>query len=297
MTRSGALGRAAAALAFACLPLTVLANDTAEKSRSSVQLNSVTGWEHARLDYDLTAVRSGNEAAPAIFLTELPDGIADIRDVQTRKRTFIRLILPLVLESNSRIQVTRGYLEQLAGQDVLFAHEQAWLDEMAADYDLDPARPDLIEALLHRVDIVPPSLAIAQSITESGWGTSRFAQKGRALYGQRTWSRGRGIVPTERGSGETYEVRAFRSLLESVRSYMRNLNTHPAYDDLRQARAEMRSAGEPIDGYRLTEGLIRYAETGEKYVEELQALIRVNRLRDFDKAELETAMDRVASLR
>lgn len=252
--------------------------------------------ETARLDYDLKAVRRGEQAVPAVFASKLPEVLPEIRETRLKKRTFFRVVLPLILESNTRILAKREYLLDLSTRPTLAPEELEWLRELAQDYEVDPDAPDMTEELLRRVDIIPPSLAMAQSITESGWGTSRFAHNGRALYGQRTWSRGGGIIPKQRRSGETYEVRAFRSLLESVESYMRNLNTHPAYDELRRRRANDRDIGRPLSGHVLAAGLDRYAETGEQYVEELRTLMRVNRLADFDKASLRTIGDRLASL-
>lgn len=253
-------------------------------------------YEIVRLNYDLTAVREQRAAVPAVFATALPSGLGELRDVRLKKRSFIRLVLPLILESNNRIQAKREHLQALARKPVLRNVDRAWLAELAGDYDLDPETPELIEELLLRVDTVPVSLAIAQSITESGWGTSRFARNGRALYGQRTWSRGGGLVPKLRREGENYEVKAFRSLLESVEAYMRNLNTHPAYEDLRFIRAEYRAMGKRASGYALAAGLDRYAETGMQYVEELRMLMRVNRLSDFEAAVLDTGAGRVAWL-
>ncbi len=258
--------------------------------------SAALGWERAQLNYDLDAVRRGEAAAPAVFATALPGDIGSIRDVRQKKRTFIRLVLPLVLESNNRIMAKRRHLENIAESGWISADDRAWLRELAYDYDVDPDAANLIERLLHRVDIIPPSLAIAQSITESGWGTSRFARKGRALYGQRTWSKGAGIVPKARRSGQTFEVKAFRSLLESVTNYMRNLNTHPAYRDLRNRRAKMRAANQTIDGYQLASGLRLYAETGTRYVKEIRTLIRVNRLKDFDNAEIHGAGERITGI-
>lgn len=253
-------------------------------------------YEIVRLNYDLTAVREQRAAVPAVFATTLPSGLGELRDVRLKKRSFIRLVLPLILESNNRILAKREHLQGLARKTALRAGDRTWLAELAEDYDLDPETPELIDELLLRVDAIPVSLAIAQSITESGWGTSRFARNGRALYGQRTWSRGGGLVPERRREGEKYEVKAFRSLLESVEAYMRNLNTHPAYQDLRILRAEYRAAGKRPSGHALAAGLDRYAETGMQYVEELRMLMRVNRLADFESAELDAGGGRLAWL-
>lgn len=286
------------AAALVALPLLLQGAQATEARLKSSVVNgphSATIWEKGQLAYDLEAVRMGLEPTPPVFASHLPHDIAEIGDVKEKKRTFIRLVLPLILESNARIGMQRKQLTALASRpDRLSAKEREWLRDLAWQYGMDGAPRDVIGPLLLRVDIIPPSLAIAQSITESGWGTSRFAQNGRALYGQRTWNEGAGIVPKKRGAGATFEVKAFSSLMESVTAYMRNLNTHPAYAELRRARAEMRREARIIDGYVLAGGLTRYAETGQKYVNDLRALMRVNRLRDFDKNDVRIGGQRVA---
>ncbi len=254
---------------------------------------AASSWELRKLDYDLAAVRRGVAPVPAVFVSELPETLREIDDVATMKQTFIRLVLPLVLESNSRLQAKRQQVLELQQRLIerrlpLTPEHRAWLTELVTDYRVEADEPAAqIAALRMRVDIVPPSLALAQAVTESGWGRSRFAVRGNALYGQRTWSEGAGIVPHARAEGESYEVRAFRSLLQSVQMYMRNINRHPAYEELRARRAALRAAGAPVDGWTLAEGLTRYAETGEEYVEMLRDIIVANRFRDFDDAWIE----------
>jgi Bax protein len=158
--------------------------------------------------------------------------------------------------------------------------------ETAAKYRAAAESPRQIDfaALLRRADVVPPSLAITQSILESGWGTSRFARQGNALFGQRTWSAGtRGMDPQK---AEGFKVRAFDSLLGSVEAYVRNLNTSGAYADLRRQRARMRAADRRIDGYQLAGALTKYSEEGQTYVRKLRGLMRHNGLGAFDAARL-----------
>ena len=142
------------------------------------------------------------------------------------------------------------------------------------------------ETFLRRLDVVPPALAIAQAAAESGWGTSRFAHKGNAVFGQRTWNRGKGLVPRRRDADQRHEVKSFSDIGDSVRAYMMNLNCHPAYESYRRTRAEMRAAGAAFDSTKLARALTRYAEIGEAYVAILHRIIRVNRLRELDRATL-----------
>ena len=128
-------------------------------------------------------------------------------------------------------------------------------------------------------------MAIAQAAKETGWGTSRFAQEGNALFGQWTWS-GEGIKPAGAEDGTTHKVMKFVVLQASVKAYQRNLNTHSTYKNFRKARAEMRDENKPLDSMMLSKYLNKYAETGNQYVEVLQKIIKQNKLQDFDDAKL-----------
>ena len=135
------------------------------------------------------------------------------------------------------------------------------------------------------MDEVPVSLALAQAAKETGWGTSRFAQEGNALFGQWTWS-GEGLKPKEADESQGHKVMKFNVLQASVRAYQRNLNTHKTYKEFRLARAQLRDAGTPLDSIILSEYLDEYAETGQQYVKIIQKIIKQNDLKDFDNARL-----------
>ena len=135
------------------------------------------------------------------------------------------------------------------------------------------------------MDEIPVSLAIAQAAKETGWGTSRFAQEGNALFGQWTWS-GEGLKPKDADKNEGHKVMKFNVLQASVRAYQRNLNTHKTYKPFREARAKLRDNNKNLDSLVLSKYLDAYAETGEKYVDVLQQIIKQNNLQDFDDAKL-----------
>ena len=157
--------------------------------------------------------------------------------------------------------------------------DRAWLAELTDRYKVDGGD---VDELLRRVDAVPPSLALAQAAIESGWGTSRFAVEGNALFGQRTWDRGDGIAPAERAVGATHAVKAFPSLADSVGAYMLNLNRASAYRKFRDRRAELRRRGGPLSGLELAETLTLYSTERANYVRKVAAIIRQNRLQAFD---------------
>jgi len=238
--------------------------------------------------YRLAAIRAGRAAVPRLGLAALPRDIGSIDDVRLRKSLFLRSVLPLVLMVNEELRELRRELQSAialeAGPGGLSPRRRAWLVDLATRYGVDYGD---WAALLRRVDAVPVSLALAQAAQESGWGRSRFARNGNALFGQRTWNDTvPGLVPLRRDEDADHRVRAFPDLLSAVRTYMHNLNTHPAYDAFRRARAATRARGAAPDPLRLAETLTHYAELGEGYIDAVCALIRVNRLREFDGARL-----------
>ena len=160
--------------------------------------------------------------------------------------------------------------------------EKNWLNSKFKQYGV--TNKDF-STLKIRMDEIPVSMVIAQAAKETGWGTSRFAQEGNALFGQWTWS-GEGIKPSDADDDSTHKIMKFNVLQASVRAYQRNLNTHSSYKNFRSARAEMRDEGKKLDSMILSEYLIKYAETGTVYIKILQQIIRQNNLIDFDDAKL-----------
>lgn len=232
----------------------------------------------------------------------VPD-FGEIFDIRERKEAFFSYLMPAIQFENSQILTKRRMLtnmnERVARGEPLSAREQRWLNELATYYRVDlqvesDNFDEMYAALIRRVDIIPETLVLIQAANESGWGTSRFAQDARNFFGQWCWTAGCGIVPHARPEGQVYEVRLFDSMESSVRSYIRNLNTHFAYQDLRSIRQELRLNQQPITAVALSAGLIRYSERGEEYIEELNQMIRVNRpiiqeiLSEADTSELTT---------
>lgn len=248
-----------------------------------------------KIGYRLEDVRRGDGAVPRVYVKAMPKDIGEVPSIAKRKAVFIKTILPLVLRTNEELRAIREKVKALAARTAkgkaIAPVERAWL---AAQYDrFDVSRGDLAELLL-RVDVIPPSLAVAQAAEESGWGSSRFALEGRALFGQRTHSKLPGLVPENRAPGARFKVKSFQHLLEGVRSYAQNLNTHPAYDAFRAVRARMRAeAGRTrsLDVYRLVNALKNYSERGTDYLKTIKSIIRANDLRELDRARLRQALD------
>ncbi|MDC6469728.1 glucosaminidase domain-containing protein [Candidatus Pelagibacter sp.] len=232
-------------------------------------------------NYNLEDVRKTKLVKP-ISLTLLPHEIKKIENSQKRKNLFIQIILPLVIKENNNIKLDRKKLFSILNKSKNTKLEKNWLNSKFKQYGV--LNKDL-PTLKIRMDEVPTSMAIAQAAKETGWGTSRFAQEGNALFGQWTWS-GEGIKPSDADGSSTHKVMKFKVLQASVRAYQRNLNTHSSYKDFRSARAEMRDQGNKLDSMILTTYLDKYAETGKEYVRVLQQIIKQNNLVDFDDAKL-----------
>ena len=232
-------------------------------------------------DYSLEDVREKKLVKP-VALTLLPAEIKKIENTKKRKDFFIQIVLPLILQENNNIRVDRKRLFSIINKSNNTKLEIKWLEKKYKQYGV--ISKDL-STLKIRMDEIPVSLAIAQAAKETGWGTSRFAQEGNALFGQWTWS-GEGLKPKEADENKGHKVMKFNVLQASVRAYHRNLNTHSSYKNFRKARAELRDMRKPLDSIILSKFLDNYAETGEKYVEVLQQIINQNELKDFDDAKL-----------
>ena len=232
-------------------------------------------------NYNLKDVRK-NKLVKPISLDLLPKEIVKIENAKKRKDLFIQIILPLVIDENNNIKLDRIKLFSILNKSKNTRAEQEWLNVKFKQYGVVNKN---LSTLKVRMDEVPVSMTIAQAAKETGWGTSRFAQEGNALFGQWTWS-GEGIKPADAEDDSTHKVMRFKVLQASVKAYQRNLNTHSSYKDFRSARAELRDEGKKLDSIILTEYLDKYAETGKEYVKILQQIIRQNDLTDFDDAKL-----------
>ena len=233
------------------------------------------------LNYDLKSIRNGQKVKP-IYLTKLPKDLKTLGDTKTKRELFIKIVLPLILDENEKIVEDRKKLFKILGKNFNTVGERVWLKRRFKEYKIGDQ--DLAK-LKMRMDIIPVSIAIAQAANESGWGTSRFALEGNALFGQWTWSK-KGISPKNKDPDQSHKILQFQILKASVRAYKNNLNTHNAYQEFREARAKIRQEGKEIDGLDLTKYLKNYAAIKEKYVAILENIIKRNSLTDFDKANL-----------
>ena len=257
-------------------------SETTEVYDNTVSLNAETTLNlFDDLGYDLKGVRAGQKVKP-IYLTKLPKDLNTLGDTSKKRELFIKIVLPLILDENSKITEDRKKLFKILGKNFNTVGERVWLKRRFKEYKIEDK--DLAK-LKMRMDIIPVSIAIAQAANESGWGTSRFALEGNALFGQWTWSK-KGITPKNKDPNQSHKILQFQILKASVRAYKNNLNTHNAYKEFREVRAQLREEGKKIIGLDLTRYLKNYAAIGEKYVRILEDIIEKNSLTDFDKAEI-----------
>jgi len=252
------------------------------KSDNSVSLSAETTLNlFEDLNYDLKSIRNGQKVKP-IYLTKLPKDLKTLGDTKKKRELFIKIVLPLILDENNKITEDRKKLFKILGKNFNSVGERVWLKRRFKEYKIEDQD---LSALKIRMDIIPVSIALAQAANESGWGTSRFALEGNALFGQWTWSK-KGISPKIKDPDQNHKILQFQILKASVRAYKNNLNTHNAYKEFREVRAKLRQSGTKITGLALIKYLKNYSEIGVKYTEIIEGIIVHNSLTDFDKANL-----------
>ncbi len=242
-------------------------------------------------DYNLINVRKTKLVQP-FPIAHLPKEMKIIEGTKKKKNLFIQIILPLILEENNKVKLDRKKLFAILNKSNNSAEEKRWLNQKFKQYGV--LNKDLL-TLKVRMDIVPVSLAIAQAAKETGWGKSRFALEGNALFGQWTWS-GEGIKPAGADDETTHKVMKFKVLKTSVKAYLRNLNTHSSYKKFRLVRAVLRDNEKSLDSLILANYLDKYAATGEEYIIILKKIIKQNNLKDFDDVQLMPSSIQLKSL-
>ena len=251
-----------------------------------------------KLNYTKEAWQSGIREVPRVYLPLIGEkwggGRSDELTVENKKRLFFRTSVPLILRGNELIMIDRQRLSDIRSsykKDAAISEkDQSWILKLAKVYKVElkdgQLTPALMDSLWKKVDIVPVSLALAQAAEESGWGTSRFAAQGNAVYGQWTWGSNAITPEKQRKELGNYGIASFETLQQSISAYMLNLNTHNAYSALREKRAQLREKDEKISGYILAGQLTKYSERGEEYVKSLRSLMEQNKLSPADDAYL-----------
>lgn len=273
--------------------------DSAEQARSlelafaGVVASVIVALTIAVTEFTSVDEQLNVETVPIEPIVVFPD-FASISDIDVKKQQFFDFFQDFVryengLISNQRLQLL-SYAELVDDGVPLSERERDWVWELARSYEVateNASEPSVVDELLMRVDVIPASMVLAQAANESAWGTSRFALEGNNIFGQWCYEEGCGIVPSRRIEGATHEVKSFNTIEESIESYFLNINTHHLYADFREERARLRENGSRLDPIALVEGLERYSQRGENYIDEVQTLIQQNDLRKRDRRWLE----------
>ena len=269
--------------------LKVKRNNVAEVILPDLNLKTETVIQLFKdVDYDLRTVRNEKLVKP-IYFTQFPRDLDNLQSVQLKKETFIKIVLPLIVAENEKILDDREKLKTLIEKKYTTDTEKQWLRQKLLEYKVK--KSDLKE-LLFRMDMIPASIALAQAAKESGWGTSRFALEGNAIFGQWTWD-GQGIAPLKRDGDKNHKILKFPILRASVKAYKNNLNTHKSYSKFREKRQQLRSKYKNITGLALTDTLKNYAQTGSEYTKILNQIITQNRLSDFELVKLVNSVKQI----
>ena len=269
--------------------LKVKRNNVAEVILPDLNLKTETVIQLFKdVDYDLRTVRNEKLVKP-IYFTQFPRDLENLQSVQLKKETFIKIVLPLIVAENEKILDDREKLKVLIEKKFTTDTEKQWLRQKLLEYKVKKSN---LDELLFRMDMIPVSIALAQAAKESGWGTSRFALEGNAIFGQWTWD-GQGIAPLKRDGDKNHKILKFPILRASVKAYKNNLNTHKSYVKFREKRKQLRDKNKAITGLSLTDTLKNYAQTGSEYTKILNQIITQNRLSDFERVRLVNSVKQI----
>ena len=269
--------------------LKVKRNNVAEVILPDLNLKTETVIQLFKdVDYDLGKVRNEKLVKP-IYFTQFPRDLDNLQSVQLKKETFIKIVLPLIVAENEKILDDREKLKVISEKKFTSDLEKQWLRQKLLEYKVKKGN---LDELMRRMDMIPVSIALAQEAKESGWGTSRFALEGNAIFGQWTWD-GQGIAPLKRDGDKNHKILKFPILRASVKAYKNNLNTHKSYLKFREKRNSLREKNKKITGLALTGTLKNYAQTGSEYTKILNQIITQNRLSDFEPVRLVNSVKQV----
>ena len=269
--------------------LKVKRNNVAEVILPDLNLKTETVIQLFKdVDYDLRTVRIEKLVKP-IYFTQFPRDLDNLQSVQLKKETFIKIVLPLIVAENEKILEDRDKLKNIIGKKFTSDIEKQWLRQKFFEYKV---KKQNLRELMFRMDMIPVSIALAQDAKESGWGTSRFALEGNAIFGQWTWD-GQGIAPLKRDGDKNHKILKFPILRASVKAYKNNLNTHKSYSKFREKRQQLRTKNKNITGLALTDTLKNYAQTGSEYTKILNQIITQNRLSDFELVKLVNSVKQI----
>ena len=248
--------------------------------------NVVFEWSKIILNYVKNDV-----PIPRMYFPYIPKNISQY-GTNEKKSVFKAILLPIALRGNEIVLEERNLMKIAFSTNNIYQIELLSKKYKIKNFkrinfsNLNKSELRLIKSeLMNKINSIPISLILAQSIIESGWGASRFAQEGNALFGQWTWKNDDGIKP-KGNLHANFSVKNFDSLLESVNSYILNLNTHQAYKGLRSFRLSQYNMGKNITGNDMANFLDKYAEIGVDYVIKVKKMIETNQLSKYENSIL-----------
>jgi len=266
---------------------------SSEKNTNTSRLSATTIEQlFEDTNYNLKKVKETKLVNIGNSIDHLPSEIKNIENIKKRKNLFIKIVLPLIIEENTKIKLDRKKLFVILNKNNNSKSDIIWLKNKFKQYGISG---NDLSTLKIRMDEIPVSLAIAQAAKETGWGTSRFAQIGNALFGQWTWS-GDGIKPAQSDNKSKHKVASFKVLKASVKAYQRNINTHSSYKKFRKERAIQRDNDGKLNSLELVKYLDKYAETGIEYTKILRKIIKQNSLTDYDDVKILPTSKKLKSL-
>ena len=263
---------------------TIVLNNNSDQDLTKDNLFSIKIIEEqlSNPKFKIEEIRQNN-IIPYVAISNLPDDLKKIKSIKSRKELFIKITLPLIVKENDKLTKLNRKIKKIKSSlDIISRDEALWVKELMLEYEANS-----LDKLIIKVDSIPVSLALAQAVIESGWGTSRFAYEGNALFGQYIWdSQTSGIVPNERETNAKYKIKSFDTLRESVASYMKNLNTNFHYNEFRLNRFILRSNNISLNGTLLAEYLYNYS-IEEDYINKIKEIIQTNNFNDFENIKIE----------
>ena len=212
----------------------------------------------------------------------MPKDLDSLRSTSRKKETFLQILLPLIVAENERIKKDRKYLLKILKENES-PKKTNWINKKYKEYRVSKKN---IDELIEKMDIIPTSIALAQAAKESGWGTSRFALEGNAIFGQWTWN-GVGMAPLDKDKDQKHKILKFPLLRASVKAYITNLNSHSSYKNFRKKRLELRANNKNLSGLDLIHELENYAQTGKEYTKVLEKIIKQNDLDEFETVSID----------
>ena len=266
----------------------ILDNNSEDFSMREIESDSITLSDEMlgifeRYNFTIESFMN-NSYENLIIFSSLPEDFLELEPARLKKSLFIKTILPIIFLENEKVLLERKKIlewwTETDGEQIKREFWPEWLKKISQKYSFDGEN---MGNLLMRIDIIPISLALSQAAVESGWGSSRYAREGNAMFGQYTYDAESGLIPKNRSEEKTFLIKKFLTLSDSVESYIRNLNTHNAYSDFRKLRKNLRMNGESISGDLLAEKLLNYSEKRELYIEDIKKVMRTNNFIKFDK--------------